>query len=213
MNKKRAILALGLVVSTVLLTVGATMALFTDTVEPAEADFSAGRLVITSERNNGDPVPGPCFYVTTDQGQQTTPPYDDGRIPTGVWAPGDVWSRTLVVHNNRSDGSTLHAWLTGINATLSADSDAILANKLYVIVRAPEDSTDEYQKVAEGYLSDFIAGKTLAYPGGSKVPCWLDGNRPLKFTVSFDSDAGNDYQGKNLVVDFTVSAQQMVHNP
>lgn len=209
--KRKALLALGFVVCTILVTAGATFALFNASAGPADANFTAARLALSSTRDDGDTAPGPCFYVTAAQGQ--TPSGVPGHLPTGVWAPGNAHNRTLVVSNS-APASSLDAWLTQVRATLRPGSDAALADKLYVVITTPQAASPyDYVTVAEGTLTEFLAGKALAYPGGGKVPCWLDGTRPLKFAVSFASDADNTYQGLSLVVDFTVVAEQMVHNP
>jgi hypothetical protein len=90
-----------------------------------------------------------------------------------------------------------------------------MADKLWVEVYTPGLANPLInEKVAEGWLSQFLAGPVqMRFPGGAKVPCYLTGNRQLQFSVRFDSTAGNDLQDKTLVANFSVNAVQMVHNP
>lgn len=188
--------------------IGTTLALFSDTAASTN-DFTAGSLCITAERNDGDPVPGPMFYVTAAQGQ--TPGGIPGTLPTGVWAPGDSHTRTLTVYNPTSC-STMGAYLTTVQAAMHAGGYAPMADKLWVEIWTPQAGTKV--KVAEGWLSTFMAGPVpVIYPDSSKIPVHLSANRHMEFRVNFDLSADNSYQGKTLVVDFTVDAEQMPNNP
>jgi len=187
---------------------GGTMALFSDSAT-GQSDFIAGTLCIQAERNDGEAVPGPMFYVTPQQGE--TPLGIPGQYPTGLWAPGDEHQRTLTVSNPASC-SSMNAWLESVEASLQAGSDADLADKLYVEITTPQLGVEK--KVAEGWLSDFLSGPVaMSYPDGSRIPLYLTSNRHLKFNVLFDITADNSFQGKELVVDFTVHAIQMDNNP
>lgn len=192
---------------------GATWALFSDSVGIEDGDFTAGTLCLTSDRNDGDPVPGPMFYITPSQGQ--TPSGTLGTLPTGLWAPGDTNTRTLTVSNPTSC-SSMNAWLTSVRANLSpdfVDQYAPLADKLQVVVKTPKGGGPD-EIVATAPLSTFLAGPVaIQYPDGSKIPVHLSSNRHMKFEVHFDLNADNSYQDKTLVVDFTVNAEQMPNNP
>ncbi|MCF8010655.1 MAG: M73 family metallopeptidase [Clostridiales bacterium] len=207
MIKKKFFLALTIVLCTVGLVAGGTFALFTDSTSPADANFTAGTLVITNERDAGDIVPGPMFYVTAAQG--ATPDDDDGIYPTGVWAPGDSHMRTLTVYNHTP--STMDAWLVSSEASIES-GNAAMADKLWVEVFHPETSggvmTDV--KVAEGALSTFLTGPVSF---SKNLPCMLGGNNQLHFKVTFDKSAGNNLQGETLKVAFKVNAEQMKNNP
>lgn len=210
MLKSKFYLALALVVVMSLLAGGGTMALFSASGSLQDTEImTAARLSLTSERDQGDRVPGPMFYVTAAQG--ATPSGLAGIFPTGEWAPGDFHVRTLTVFNPASS-STLDAWLDSAQASVRS-GNAALAGKLWVEVSSP-DSNNAYQKVAEGWLSTFLAGPVpMRFPDGNRLPCYLTGNRQLQFKVTFDSTAGNDLQGATLVVDFSVNGVQMVNNP
>lgn len=190
---------------------GATLALFSD-AKTADLDFVASTLCITAERNDGDPVPGPMFYVTAKQG--ATPGGIDGTHPTGVWAPGDSVTRTLTVYNPTSCSSQ-NAWLTSIQARLTEgvpDQYEAMADVLHVAVSTPWDGGQTL--VGEGSLRQFLQGAVpIRYPDGSKIPIILSGNRHMYFTVTLDRAAGNEFQDKTLVVDFIVNAEQQRNNP
>lgn len=206
--KKKLWLMIGGGLMATLIGLGTTLALFSD-MRHSYSIFTAGTLCIDAQRNDGEPIPGPMFYVTAAQG--ATPGGIPGQNPTGLWAPGDFHQRTLTVSNPDSC-SSMNAWLETVQASLQPGSDAILAEKLYVEVTTPQQGVEV--KVAEGWLSDFLAGpKPLLYPDGTRVPLYLTSNRHMKFKVTFDLTANNDYQGKTLVVDFTVHAVQMTNNP
>lgn len=209
MIKSKLWLTLGAAIAVSMLAAGSTLALFTASSGTIDSQFTAGTLCLTANRNDGEPVPGPMFYVTPQQGR--TPGGIDGTLPTGVWALGDSHIRTLTVENPTSC-STMDAWLERVDATLQS-GDATLAQKLWVEVYTPQSGGPDVL-VAQGYLSDFLAGpQTLAYPTGSRIPVYLTSNRHLKFKVSFDLNADNTYQNKDLVVTFTVYGTQMNNNP
>ncbi len=225
MKKTKFLLALVLVLTTAVFVGGGTYALFSASTETSSNDLTAGRLVINSKRDNGDIIPGPMFYVTAAQGQ--TPSGQNGTIPTGIWAPGDHVRRTLIIENDRyyiSDGtlvqgSTLDAWLKSVRANLKS-GDAALAKKLNVVISTDQEILNGGLKnnaekiVAQGTLEQFLAGEIeLKYPDNTKIPMYLPSVRNLHFDITFDRSADNTYQGKSLVVDFTVNTEQMTNNP
>lgn len=206
--KKTFWLAFAAVLATSALAAGGTLALFSAS-RSTSADYTAGKLCLTSERNDGDPVPGPMFYVTAAQG--STPSGQPGTYPTGEWAPGDMHQRTLTVFNPLSC-STMDAWVDTVQASIHAGGYTPMADKLWVEVLTPQNGIEK--KVAEGWLSQFVSGPIqVLYPDGSRVPLNLSSNRHMKFKVSFDLLADNSYQGKTLVVDFTVNGVQKANNP
>ncbi|WP_273378185.1 SipW-dependent-type signal peptide-containing protein [Symbiobacterium thermophilum] len=209
---KKTLMVLGSAVAISALSIGGTLALFTDATD-ASKDFVAGTLCLRSDRNDGDPVPGPMFYITPEQGK--TPSGQLGINATGPWAPGDSHTRTITVYNS-PDCSSMDAWLVSVEARLTEgieDQYEPMAEKLHVKVKTPKGGGPD-EVVAEAPLSDFLAGPvSIAYPDGTKIPLHLTSNRHMKFEVTFDKAAGNDYQDKTLVVDFIVHAEQMKNNP
>lgn len=209
--KKGALLALAAAGAAAAVGAGATLALFTDSKTTA-LDFAASTLCITAERDEGDPVPGPMFYITPEQGG--TPDGRNGINPTGLWAPGDKHSKTLTVYNPKSCSSQ-DAWLTSVQARLTEgvpNQYEAMADVLHVAVKAPWHGVDTV--VGEGSLRQFLQGAVpIRYPDGSKIPLILTSNVQMKFEVTFDLDAGNEFQDKTLVVDFLVNAEQVKNNP
>lgn len=206
--KKRLWLALS-VLSIMAVGVGTTFAIFSASVS-TNSTFTAGSLCITSERNDGDPVPGPMFYVTSAQGQ--TPLGIPGTLPTGVWAPGDTHVRTLTIYNPISC-STMNAWIDTVQASMHPGGYLPMADKLWVELFTPQAGGPDV-KIGEGWMSQFLAGPVpVSYPGGGRIPLFLSSNRHMKFRVHFDIGADNSYQDKTLVIDFTVNGSQMPNNP
>lgn len=208
--KKQLLLASSAVLA-VALGVGTTLALFSDSVSSTN-NFTAGKLCITADRNDGDPVPGPMFYITPAQGATPPPLSLPGTLPTGLWAPGDEHTRTLTVSNPLSC-STMSAWLTSVEATLHPGGYIPMTDKLWVEIWTPQGGGPDV-KVGEGLLSTFLAGPVpIKYPDNSKIPVYLSSNRHMKFRVKFDLSADNSYQGKTVIVDFKVNGVQMPNNP
>lgn len=220
MIKSKLYLALALVVGVSILVGGSTFALFTASTSDYNSTITAGKLQMASWRDNGDTVPGPMFYVTPEQGQTTEEPIEVGALATGLWTPGDVVERTLIVANKGTSfggQSSMHAWLDTVYAELATGSDATLADKLWVEVTSNRDDAPLVAvKVAEGYLSEFISGKkSLSYldSAGGRIPLNVNSLRPLNFKVTFKSDAGNIYQDKSIVWNFFVTGVQKKNNP
>jgi predicted ribosomally synthesized peptide with SipW-like signal peptide len=210
MNKKL-LLSCGAVLTAAAVGIGTTFALFSAQTA-SNNTFTAGTLCLTSERNDGDTVPGPMFYVTPAQGATPPPLNLPGTLPTGEWAPGDTHTRTLTVFNPTSC-SSMNAWLTSVEASVHPGGYLPMANKLWVEITTPQGGGPDV-KVAEGWLSTFLAGPVpIQYPDTTKIPLFLTSNRHMKFKVNFDLSADNSYQGQTLVVDFRVNGVQMPNNP
>lgn len=231
MFRKSLLLTTAAVLAAISLAVGATFALFTDSAETANT-FTAGQLCLESQRDQFDTVPGPMFYMTGMQGwtgsrqgkyptAEVSPVSPPGYVPPtpGGWAPGDSVLRTLTVFNGSNTCRSMDSKLTRITASLHAESYAPLANKMKVKVNAQATSGGMVQ-VAEAYLSDFLdaEGVAIQYPGN--LPITMPGhdgmippNMQMEFRVTFDLDTPNNYQDKTMIVDFTVHAEQLAHNP
>ncbi len=202
-------LALAAVLATMTLAVGTTLALFTDTVRN-DTDFTAGTLCLHADRNDSDPVPGPMFYVTAQQGQ--TPGGQLGTLPTGFWAPGDVHNRTLIV-SNPTACSTMGAWLETVWAETTL-ADVSLAEKLMVEITTSRAGLPGDFVVAQGTLKQFLDGAIpLRYPDTTRIPLPLNSIRFLHFKVTLDLSLDNSYQGKELKVDFKINGVQSNNNP
>lgn len=184
------------------LVVGATMAWFTDRAASTENSLTAGTVVITGERNLGDPIPGPMFYTTREEGCISDPSWPDHA--TGLWFPGMTTTRQLVVYNEGS----LHVRLSGLSAVVTGISAPTLVSawaekmnaKVYV-------SNDPSQVMYDGTLAGLLGGAqpTLAQPF---IGAQDGANLHLSFEVEMDESAGNNLQGLTPMVEFYVYAVQ-----
>lgn len=192
------ILAVAFVVMAAVAGGGLTLALFSDQGSVADVEFMAGTLEIAADRDMGDGVPGPMFYIDTAGGG-----VDPNNHPTGLWAPGDEHHRILQVENT----GTLDAKLTHLRASLQSGS-TYLAEKLNVTV-----TTDPAGAVvvAQGTLADFLNADQSFMP--SAIEAMVSDVINLHFWVEFPLDADNSYQGLSTVVTFTVYAEQLANNP
>lgn len=179
---------------------GATMALFTAGTPNADNQFTAGTVAIDAQRDMGDGVPGPMYYLTTASGGN--PP---NQYPTGYLAPGtggEFLHRVLQVENVGS----LDAKLITLRGTLQSGSK-YLADKLTLKV-----TTDPFgaNVIASGTVGSFIDADQTISPAIELAPGDLAN---LHFWVEFPLNADNSYQGLTAVVRFTVYAEQLAHNP
>lgn len=199
---------------------GATFALFTSSDSNEARTFEAGTVNIDIQRNTGEPVPGPMFYTTLQEGMAANwqTGYSAPKYPTGEWKPGDSHKREMTVKNKGS----LPAKLVRIGARISGDAEflndtdavAEFCNKLIVRVESQNGSTI---KMCEAPLSSLLA------PGGVEaeykpvlVPKVGDYDPPtqhLNWICSLSSDTGNALQGKKPVVSFYLIAEQAQNNP
>jgi hypothetical protein len=170
-----------------------TMALFTAQAGPGNNEITAGTLQITADRDNGDMVPGPMFYIGPG----------GGLYPTGYWAPGDTQHRVLQVENTGS----LDAYLKHLRASLDSGSRA-LADELQVKVTGDVAGNNI---LAQGTLGQFI-DNDQPFIGGD-IPAAVGDVVDLHFFVTLPLGADNSYQGMAAVASFSVYAEQQAHNP
>jgi len=158
---------------------------------------TAGTAQLANLRDEGGLTAGPLFYTTAAEGR-TYDGTQPGRLPTGPWAPGDSYTRTLVVRNT----GTLDLRLTGAGASLRPGSSRRLADALQVRVSTDAAGT---QVLATGNLGQFSDG---ALTFGSKLPL-LAGGSPvtLYVHVALPLTADNSYQTLTLLADFTVRGE------
>lgn len=178
---------------------GATLALFSAETDTATGDFVAGTVAIEANRNDGDTVPGPMFYITSESG--ATEYGDPGLEPTGLWAPGDTHTKALDVVNVGS----LDARLVSIEAELQEGSQE-LAELLEVKIYEHD------QFLVSGSLADFMNGP-VALGSGIDLEADFMGATILWFEVTLPLETGNEFQDQIAVVAFTVNAEQVKNNP
>lgn len=191
--KYRLVAALAAGVVAVGVGIGSSMALFSSRTVESEAQFTAGTLTLSSNRDMHDTVPGPMFYLGPGE----------GKYPTGEWAPGDSAHRVLQVRNTGS----LAGVLTSIGATLQSGSSD-LTNVLEVKVTSDPAGNNI---LAQGTLADFLSGaKPISPIDIQPFPASLIS---LHFWVTLPLSADNTYQAQTTVVTFFVNAEQKAHNP
>ncbi|WP_088553414.1 TasA family protein [Calderihabitans maritimus] len=205
MTKK--LFLMGIAVAMISLLAGrATFAIFSDSASN-DSTFSAGTVSINANRNDGDPVPGPMFYVTSEQGRTY-----DGRFPgintTDVWAPGDYHSRTLNVTN---DGS-LAVKITQLGATVRGINDpTVLAEFLNKMLVTVVQTTNQNNPTVlfTGTLGELVNGPVEVL---NQVNISPTATQDLTYTVTMDITAGNLLQGVEALVDFSVYVEQLRNN-
>lgn len=205
---KRALVLLALLAA-LSMGAGATLALFRDAAANADNRFAAGMLQITAFRDMQDPIPGPLFYLTPEQG--ATPDGLPGLYPTGPWAPGDTHTRILHVLNT----GNLAAWIDSLEAIVVAGDPALLA-QLQVQITAPDlYNPADLVEVASGSLADFVGGAVpLRYaPDGDRIALEVGDLLVLYFHVHLPLETDNSFQGLEAQVHFQLHAEQMAHNP
>lgn len=192
-------LAMSLVGVTAMAGAGITFALFTDTAGPVERQITAGTLRIEGNRDMGDTVPGPLFYIS-NTGDGMSEDGLPGIHETGLWAPGDKHERVFQIENV----GTLDAKLVSLRAELQSGSQELI-DVLQVRV------TDDYDNLLlSGTLADFVAADQFFSPA-IELAVWDNVN--LYIEVELPLSAGNDLQGETAVVKFSAYAEQLRNNP
>jgi hypothetical protein len=201
------------VITTVSLAAGVTFALFSSASVAQTDSIETGRLCISSLRLNGQAVPGPMFYVTSEQGTAvangTTYP---GLYPTKIWWPGRSLTRGLLLLNG-TDLQCADAKIDSVQAFVTS-GDTVLAQDMTVVISAwkyDEETADfAWVEVARAPLDSFLTGPV---PLAERLPLQTGGGRQdLQFRVTLNREAGNQWQGQTLVITFQVNASQARNN-
>lgn len=160
--------------------------------------IAAGTVQLVNYRSEPELTQGPLFYVTAVQGQ-TYDGHLPGRLPTGPWAPGDSYTRALVVRNT----GNLDGRLTGVRAALRAGSSRTLADAIQLRLTADQAGQT---LLASGSLGQFSDG-TVALSSRPPLPAGGPGVT-LYVQASLPRQAGNAYQNQGVIADFTATAEQ-----
>ncbi|MDW7649926.1 MAG: hypothetical protein SCK29_08845 [Bacillota bacterium] len=203
--RKRPVIFISLVLLVALFTGGATYALFTSSANTTAATLQAGTVLVDVVRDLGDPIPGPMFYTTKEQGLMSGQDISDIVNPTGLWKPGDVHTRNLDVKNVGS----LTYRINGVSADLYNISDEAyqeFAQKLNVKVYVASQPT---QVLYDGTLAGLLSGTVtcVAKPQGA-----VGSVIQLAFEATLDIGAGNILQAAEPKVDFAVYVEQVRNN-
>jgi predicted ribosomally synthesized peptide with SipW-like signal peptide len=174
---------------------GVTFAFFSASAGPSNNQITAGTLSLSANRDQGDTVPGPMFYIGPGGGIQ----------PTGPWAPGDTVHRVLQIKNTGS----LAGLLKSVRATLEPGSQRYLADKLQVKVTSDSAGNNI---LLQGTLGQFLDADQV-FPTPITINPFPLSLISLHFWVTLPLNADNSYQNTTTVVDFSVYAEQKAHNP
>lgn len=177
---------------------GGGLAIFSGAL-PAMAYFEGDFLVSLrgmGDTNNSPPttVSAPMFYTTAIQG--VTAEGAPGRLPTGHWAPGDAWERTLLVKNQQSKQ------ILGLKRLqVALNGDVPFAAWYRLSITGPENRI-----YYEGTLD-----QAATAPIPFTVPIRLKPGelQTLTFRVSLDLAADNPWQGRFVKANFEVDAEAM----
>lgn len=213
------VLVASLVGATIMGGAGLTLALFTDHADTEEpARFVAGTLNLQGDRDQGDSIPGPMFYIDAEEDGRAGNG-EPGKYPTGLWAPGDAHHRVFQIENI----GTLAAKITRLSAKLEEgdlEFASILDVKIYDGALLDPDGTlllPEPNLIYEGQLGDFFdTGVELSDPIVLEPydEDWgAGGLAEFGILVSFPREAGNRYQGDSIKVTFSAYAEQAKNNP
>jgi hypothetical protein len=154
--------------------------------------FEAGTLALAVERGEpGSPV-GPLFYTTDAEGmgQNGLP----GQLPTGPWAPGDQFARSLIVRNTGS----LAVELSGV-AVVNLVGSTLAEVAEVRVYRGPELLTWGTIEELARLPHLFVRGPVEVQPGASVT---------LTVMASLDRSVGNAYQAKRVRFDLQVLGEQ-----
>lgn len=165
--------------------------------------FTFNQVTVVSWRGQGDAVPpgvetsgwaAPMFYPTPAEG--AVPDQPEGVYPTGLWAPGDLFSRALMVRNVEAEHMVR---LEGLGVRLRGDES--LAPWFQVTVTGTHD-----QVLYEGKLSEFTAADYIVF--AEAVELLRGAQQELVFTLSLDRDTDQRYEGKTVKADFIILASR-----
>lgn len=179
--------------------------------DSGDTDMSAGRIQVVSWRGGGDAVPpsapekgwpAPMFYTTPAQGAYPGPPA--GTSPTGAWAPGDTWQRSLHI-KNRAESIPIRAEAL----------DAVLYGNLALAPWYQVDLRDLRGRLLyRGTLADLAKEpQRFADATGKRhhLPIGVNKQRTLIFTVTLSKATPNALQGQTLNADLRVYVAQNGH--
>jgi hypothetical protein len=156
--------------------------------------FQTGTLALAVERGAPDSPNGPLFYITAAEG--AGPDGTPGQLPTGEWAPGDRFQRTLIVRNT----GTLPIVVSGVAVVNLIGSD------LAAVAQVEVSTTPTGAPLTWGTIVElaklphlFLGGPQELQPGASMT---------LYVRTNLDRSVGNIYQGKRIQFDLQVLGEQ-----
>jgi predicted ribosomally synthesized peptide with SipW-like signal peptide len=201
--KNKFLIAGSLVLSLSLLSGVGTYAFFNAQTANTNNTVTAGTISITSNRDSSDPIDGPMFYTTPEDGKVVS---GDNAGLLGIYKDGFIkpgWEskiKTLIVTNK----GTINPKLTKIGAQF-VEGDSDLAGVLQAVVYRVNAPGAPPTQLYSGSLQSLLTAPQSI----SEID--IDGKNTqetLGFQVIFPENHTdqNAYQGKRLKVDFIVYA-------
>ncbi len=196
-----------------------TYAMFTTATASDSNTITAGYIQLKAARDDGDTVPGPMFYTSTEPQVSNTVaqgayPYDQpgnpGSTAVGGLAPGDSVTRALDLYNN----GNISANVTHLQATVNTSYPGIPGTPAYdefiqkmnvQVVYNGLSSVSLYDGPLSGLLNGWVA-IPLVYMSANSAAA------NISFKVTLDRSADNLVMGKTFVFDFSFLAEQASHN-
>lgn len=204
-------LLLAVIISLASLQIGnATYAWYTDSATSINNTFTTAKINISANRDRGDPFPGPLFYFDNHTDGATT---DGLNIPgvreDGYWYPGAISKIKTLQINNLSNSIPIK--LYKIDAVVvdptpnDGVDDSVLKNALKITISHDDDYGTSI--LWAGYLSELTDGTPDDF--SNLINMGVSSTDFLKFQASWpSSDNDNQYQGKNVKVQFRVYVTQ-----
>ncbi len=187
--------------------IGTTYAWFTDTVTSAGNKIVAGTLDVKLLMHNG------TDYV--DISNSDKPIFGEGSLAQNnaaetLWEPGKTQIVYLAVENAGSLALKYNILVDVIdNGLAGALKYAILDGATKADVDAyGADCWDDILAVSGVQTGDVVSGRTIAAENGGIAPYEFD---YFALAVHMDELAGNDYQGKDVVIDIELLATQLAY--
>lgn len=169
MQKRQLAISCLLILAVGLLLLGSTTALFNDREENQHNTISVGTLDIKMLDESLNPLPQPLFGCSN-------------------WQPGDSQTKIIKIKNTGSLESTLAFAIELESEQIGAQGEK-LGNVLWADILEDTDGDLTYETPRfNGCLSELDSALEL----GMLDP---NGVRNLKLTITFDTSAGNGYQG------------------
>jgi len=193
----------------------ATIAGFTSQASNINNTVATGKIYLSADRDDTDPAPGPLFYFDNETDGAAQDGYSTpGTKEDGYWYPGKQSGiKVLDVYNGSTLQPSIPIKLIGLDAVVEDPTpengvdDTILKNAIYIKVWGPLDPVGVYRW--QGYLSDLTNGNVHQF--ATPFAMSRIHKQTLNFQASMPTDPpgdDNDYQGKNIKVQFRVYATQ-----
>lgn len=204
-TKKALLLSLLSLVVCLSMLVGTTFAWFTDSVTSTGNRIAAGNLKVDFLMDKA----GDGNYVSIADGSGDI--FSEGSTANNstatLWEPGKTQIVYLAVENSGSLDLKY-------NVVLNITNGGLIGSLEYAVIDGITSETTYSSwtdvKAATEQVGDVEAGVMLAAPGGAiKANETQDARDYFALAVHMKESAGNEYQGKNIIIDVMVQATQL----